>query len=586
MTSYLCDFLDYTEHGTIYDFDLQNLQRFKIAEAGNLFSLNLSSGRIGILAQHARAIELASLLHNFADAHAANPILGLSECKLTNSGVNLKEKARIAIIGGGISGTACLMSLKGLGFKKIDLFEASSCLLHKQKLSKHRHAHPVYNDWPLEEREFSSATNMPVLNWFADSVAEIIDTMTLDPNFDCLEDDDHVQFAKIVETIRPGKDELKDEINLEVRSPFSSTTKRIGPFDIVISAAGLGEERYLESSYSRSYWWPDYIPNLKSEVSTHEKHLTFVVGDGDGGLIDVLRLLAPLNDDHSERNVPWEIVAEARHDEAKVLDYDGQRTGKKSKIETEAKKLSKIGDTERFLDALQGDLSKFLEEHIDAEQFLENIFLVSKGSKPFAQNASLISKILFGFAVNNRREILLDGRWVPSSKSLQIERDCMTRAGLTPTKVKNGQKVIRIGPENPLGTKIKIDGISQKKKLKLVNATHGNFLSHENRRGADGDVRYNGILVDEFTKNLPFDYNSTQSAYFHEWRSLLISKYLRRVFGKNSTYEIIPATPETDAYVELQLEDTELNRSAYRRIGGFDRKLFGYNVKYSIRGSG
>jgi hypothetical protein len=67
--------------------------------------------------------------------------------------------------------------------------------------------------------------------------------------------------------------------------------ERDGPpkknFDVVIVATGFGKEVLFKHAHSQSYWYPD----ATDTVILSDKKELLVSGVGDGGLIDLFRLI-------------------------------------------------------------------------------------------------------------------------------------------------------------------------------------------------------------------------------------------------------------------------------------------------------
>jgi len=201
------------------------LNNYRIS--GEVYNIGTRGGRVSFYSQQLRAIQLASALA------AQYP----------------DKDESILVIGGGVAGVTFLTALRVLGFANVVGYEAQEKVLQTQVSAAHRDAHPSANDWPmlLQDREYTSTTNIPFLNWHAGKVSDVIKMMREDRSF--REHEHRFKCGRIVRAI-----ELNGSGGIQVESQqyIDGVSKEV-LFDIVVCAVGFGVERNLEISKSGSY---------------------------------------------------------------------------------------------------------------------------------------------------------------------------------------------------------------------------------------------------------------------------------------------------------------------------------------------
>ena len=205
--------------------------------------------RVTVLSQQHRAI---SLIDSIFEANRAQP------------------NQKFGIIGGGVAGlTAAAAVLKKKG--NVTLFEKGN-LLGLFEEASHRWLHPGLFNWP-QPQWTQPHTELPFLNWSFDSAQNVAKRII-------------EQFRIITSFFANGDrySELKKEMVLhefhEGRPTVRDSTGLPYCFDHLIVATGFGLERSIADT--QSYWKPDNIDSQGGKFT--------VVGTGDGGLIDALRI--------------------------------------------------------------------------------------------------------------------------------------------------------------------------------------------------------------------------------------------------------------------------------------------------------
>lgn len=257
---------------------LEVVEACRVSSAPEIYAIGPFDERVTVLTQQRRALNLAwSLIE--------------TNRLQTSPG---KKRCRIAVLGGGFAGltfAAALMS------KKCDctvtLFEERDTLLPLQQGSDTRWLHPHIYDWPAEGSE-AVAAMLPVLNWTAARASDVV-VQVLSGWSDVVKGPDKPSLTLWCNTrhlqLREARGrrsrlewvgEQRAAATGGALDVLRDAQGKSQEFDIVVLAVGFG----LESSGS-SYWRNEILgqPGLE-----HRRTPYMVSGQGDGALIDLLRL--------------------------------------------------------------------------------------------------------------------------------------------------------------------------------------------------------------------------------------------------------------------------------------------------------
>ena len=261
---------------------LNHLKDYQITDTPPLFLLGSFDYNVTVLSQQIRALNLACAL--------------IESCTVPTHGQNM----RLAIVGAGFAGlTLAAALLKKKAAVKITLFEERDTLLPLQQGSDSRWLHPQIYDWPADWSE-STAAMLPILNWTAARASDVVvqvlaewrqiaadalrgkkkETLRLYCNTRHLQVDvcsgnpNMAQVEWVGDQRRPS-----DGHNVRNEEP----TGQSEPFHLVVMAVGFG----LEKEDALSYWRNETLgqPSL-----SHSRATYLVSGQGDGAMIDLLRL--------------------------------------------------------------------------------------------------------------------------------------------------------------------------------------------------------------------------------------------------------------------------------------------------------
>jgi hypothetical protein len=204
-----------------------------------------------------------------------------------------EPQKNIAIVGGGFAGLTIAAGLLKKGVKAhITIFEQCDTLLPLQQGSDSRWLHPRIYDWPKHGSQ-SGVAMLPVLNWTAARASDVVVQMLT--AWERLATDGAVSLycnTRHLEVFEDKGEGLIVEWVGECRS-YDGTAKTDSSdqsaeggskrFDIVVLATGFG----IEQGEQKSYWRNEAL----AQPSLDKPRRTFlIVGQGDGAMIDLLRL--------------------------------------------------------------------------------------------------------------------------------------------------------------------------------------------------------------------------------------------------------------------------------------------------------
>ena len=230
------------------------LGQAEIPEESGIFFLGTFESRVTVLSQQIRALNLVDAI--------------LQEHRVRHNG-------RVAIIGGGAAGlTAAAAFATSLpASASVELYERRPELLHVQRESD-RYLHPHIYDWPAEH-SMNSRAGLPILDWKAGPAGAVADE--IERRFNKIRNSRSisVKISRDVEKIHPFD-------HGGCRVVVAGAPNDGGDYDAAIISIGYGYERLMQGE-NKSYWSP--FP-LVGPIRSSEKHLIFVSGNGDGGLVD------------------------------------------------------------------------------------------------------------------------------------------------------------------------------------------------------------------------------------------------------------------------------------------------------------
>ncbi|HWO24035.1 MAG TPA: FAD-dependent oxidoreductase [Kofleriaceae bacterium] len=194
--------------------------------------------------------------------------------------------SRVAVIGGGASGVTAAVALAHLG-ASVELIEQTDVLLPLQQGCRTRWIHPHIYDWPEAGSEDEEAA-LPLVGWRAGYAHDVARSLAGAFDRACEQSGERIRLtlSARVQSVTGGG---RPRVSWQGRSPGGEKVVRTGKdFDAVIVAVGFGIEVGSEQLPMSSYWRNDDLDQPVLRLQQEVRCL--VSGNGDGGLIEILRL--------------------------------------------------------------------------------------------------------------------------------------------------------------------------------------------------------------------------------------------------------------------------------------------------------
>ncbi len=241
----------------------------RVPDHRNAFAIGPFASRVSFASQQRRAFNLIWAIDE--DLKKAGDRDGLSD----------KE---IVIVGAGLAGLTSAYAAAAYG-ANVWVFERQWSLLETLASASHRDIHPTINFWPEEELE--ATTYFPFFNWIYGKCPDVIYQIR-----DFFERGKRPSKIKEVYkgTTVTGAEFQDGKWHIEYK--YSKGGRRKKDYDIIIFATGFGTESTIPNFKTPGYWdsVKDEIGAVsESDGAAFDHHV--VSGTGDGGLIEVLRLL-------------------------------------------------------------------------------------------------------------------------------------------------------------------------------------------------------------------------------------------------------------------------------------------------------
>ncbi|MCW3848080.1 hypothetical protein OF829_12590 [Sphingomonas sp. LB-2] len=239
----------------------------RVPHKDRLYAIGPFAERVSFASQQRRAMNLICAIHD----------------EICRSGDDAGLKGKSAcVVGAGLAGLTCSIALAAFNCTNW-ILEASHRPLNTTRHAKHREIHPTINFWPRET--VSISTELPFMNWYQDR-CDLLMARLLDKweRFATRSEIMPITYRSTVTGVqrKSGKWQVTT----------TGTASPVQDFDLVIFATGFGLEKIVMNSGSPAYWSldGDRIDAIRDASPPVVKN--FVVGGtGDGGLIEVLRLL-------------------------------------------------------------------------------------------------------------------------------------------------------------------------------------------------------------------------------------------------------------------------------------------------------
>lgn len=392
----------------------------------NVFVLGPYARRINFAAQQNRALNLIWALKTLG---------------------RIEKGHSIAVIGGGLAGMMAAASLLDLNCK-VELYEEHSKLLWRQRNTSHRVLNPDINRWP--DGPMGCSTELPFCDWYQDECEKALDKI-------CAGWEEYVKdrmgpphFNRPI--LKPRRMEKK--VGLMATPPITE-----GPFDAVIVATGfLGEhtldpEGRPDATGTVSYWNGDGLEALCADINQ-----TFAVsGCGDGGLIDVLRIVYPHFDYGrlaieiasliGQKAKAAEIIRQGEAEAEKIIPRLLSDMTSKERKEAVAKSIDEAAEKlfKTYDDAVQA-LEPYVRERLKLVDQFDVVTLVSMEIKPFSRMAAPIHKLMVHYAYLNSKVTYLSGKLKADGATVCIHKRNVSGDGFEAVgDLVNNKTIVRHG---------------------------------------------------------------------------------------------------------------------------------------------
>lgn len=330
----------------------------------------------------------------------------------------ISSESHVAIIGGGIAGVTISAFLLRNNCK-VTLFEKEEEYFSKQKKSYLRFVHPSINFWPQEKLRYT--TNLPVLNWHADSCDRVISQINSEWEEIA---EGYRKAGKFKDVFSHEFEKIIDDKGSEIKhSPFYIRTIEVKEkepcnhlseeFHFLVDCTGFSPEGTIHGINSPSYWESSHLPSQD----------IVICGSGDGGLIDAIL--------HS-LDIRMEEIVEIAYAIEKKLNFDR----KKGKL------------FEQSLEAFaQQNGAAILDDLIAAPKLKKKTTLVTKEAKIISQNTAPIHRILALYSKHRQRLLIYEGSEIQKRKGRKKQFDITI--GKKKKNIQDSEKIIvRIGQDH------------------------------------------------------------------------------------------------------------------------------------------
>lgn len=385
----------------------------RVPKQEHLYVVGPFAGRVSFSSQQMRALNLVWAINE--------------EFRDDGEDGGLKGKD-VAVIGGGLAGVTCCIALAAHDADSWG-FEKGGKVLDFIGDASHRNVHPTINFWPREQ--LIPTTELPFLNWIEGSCKEILDGLR--DEWDrfkglCASIRGYDFGQEVIGLTRVGK---KWKLNFSSNSKVTSRHNKL--YDAVILCTGFGREKHLSATDSAGYWdsQGDLIADLQT-VDTNPFKNVIVSGTGDGGLIELCRLLFP-NFRAGKLLIPSDLLQTDRKISTRILSIEAkcQRMLFDSKLDHNSGDMHALRNSlakllwEAYNGIFEDDLPdrELLETLRHKRTNIEKIILLGKRDYPYELDASPYHKF---FATLALREGWVSYYQVMKDQDVQIVTNAPT----------------------------------------------------------------------------------------------------------------------------------------------------------------
>jgi hypothetical protein len=287
----------------------------------------------------------------------------------------------VVVVGGGAAGLTAAAGIARLDPKaSVVVLERERHVLPLQRDCYKRHLHPNIFDWP-DEKAGDTRANLPLLNWKAGMARDV--AFSIESGFHDLE----VEYGGRLR-LCCGAQDLQIDLPERNRLSFRADGRRLDlPYGTLVFALGFGVEDSLWAGQRGSYW----ADNSLDQHGVFPRSRYLISGTGDGGLIDLLRVVfTNCRQDDLARIVEWSPNFAGLRATLREIDADATVGGNREG--------SILYDAYEKLDL--PDLDRTLGERVNHSA---HVTLLTRSASPFALSTRplhrlLLSRLLFRFS--------------------------------------------------------------------------------------------------------------------------------------------------------------------------------------------
>jgi hypothetical protein len=374
--------------------DVRREMRLPLArfDGCEIYTVGCFDQKVTIFAQQLRAFNLA---------------WALNEARVIAPG------KRVAVVGCGAAGLSFAAGAYSSGCD-LTLFESAPMLMPLQWLNSNRYINPNIYEWPHEDL-LAATVDLPLLRWYSGYAGDVARRIV--KQFTRFGMNREIKLETQVASIEPNLGEAR------LTSVSEGMVPEQAAFDVVVLAMGFGRERSLGKIAPVSYWSND----IYGQHDENSAHRNIIVGCGDGGLTDAIRLsLRDFEHRRLEDIARLPGVLKLGHELA----------------EREAGAGNDSEHNSLYVDApCDSELLKYLRD--DCRLRRDTVTLVGKDGAYYRRGASRLNKIILrhlaelGQISVARFEEVFDGGEEDARLKSAFDRD-------------NPRVIVRIGPERPL----------------------------------------------------------------------------------------------------------------------------------------
>lgn len=426
------------------------------------------------------------------------------------------EGKRVFVVGAGLAGYTSALVLAGLG-AEVTLFEKEKEPFHYQSKAFHRHIHPSINFWPFSPLDVH--TSFPILNWCRSTCPDVVAMFNEkweklnragdSPRVDVKLYHEVVEFEKERNHLKVTVETFKDVKKKNGGTHRTSQGRTPKTCDILLLATGMGKE--IKEFGTPIYW--DQTSDVIDDIVAGDHEYGFenyvVCGTGDGGLIEVFRLLFTDGDKNIFQDEDLDVLGDPDlKEKVRIAEHrvrhaalDCSLHAEHSAADGEVSEFRQRND--EICNQLQGEYLK-ISDHKSAQKLardlmkdrsspVDEVILLGLGATPFDPRSAPFHKLLLAIAM---KEKLVRYAQI-TRKPTTTETDEHTRARLVQLDIAKGCDtdvgerlprsffLARFGPKSDLDAIIEEPSLSSFRNVQAFYSEYDDLPEKERLRIAE-----------------------------------------------------------------------------------------------------